>query len=492
MDHVGWCHVNDSLLTMTLAKSVDQTKTCPEFSEDIKLAPSFEYTHGSIAGTYSSTLESFRKWDELPFQLNLPPEIKRMLIEIAVQDLKELGCTWVDLGKLYCAKMWTAVDSSPGRLAKKVFGVKSKFELLQVLGEGTIARLAFESKSIPLSSLVDKKERQTFEKINNKEVRTFVTSPFESLVVGKWLFEPFQISLMMNRSKYNFYRVGQKYNDGHFHSMFEELDDFENKIEVDCRRWDRTFSPEMARLVLEVLIHLVPEKHREEWRQHAERYVKYGYEHVYVLLPNGQVVVMHNGQPSGCATTTIFNTIAHYLIWVLDAVIEKYSTKQMYVRCVGDDNLTAHFKPYTVDDIKRIYARCGFMAKDTTKCQTKIDQLTFLAFTYHEKDKRITFDRNRLLCSYQFRKFPTNEMKRSSFISTLVNFAYLVPWDEEAFNFFAYCHAKYTKYFIDNHYKFVNIAYPSITHVREWWCGARETPNFIWRLEDIKFISLWV
>lgn len=197
-----------------------------------------------------------------------------------------------------------------------------------------------------------KKELRKLEKILDNKFRAYLAASFRHTSVGIAYFgemlEKFYAGWEHSPSF-----VGGSTFHGAWNSLFQRLSKHPHAFEADESSWDATVSEEMVDSVKEILFSFFKRRWQTKpVRQIIDNLFK---EMIFslVLLPNGDLFLKTQGNPSGCFLTIVLNSIALTILfaysWLRLAPPEMrnfyHFRKHVEIAIVGDDNL------YTVSDI---------------------------------------------------------------------------------------------------------------------------------------------
>jgi hypothetical protein len=166
-------------------------------------------------------------------------------------------------------------------------------------------------------SVSGKDEMLTAKKMAENDIRTFFYPPYPYHLACARMYadqnDQFVAQMNAGNPLWPFY-VGFDRHGGNFHRFGEELAKFDITREGDTRQWDSTmFEILFAEIKDQRWKMLRPEDQTPDARARHD-YLYDQIIHSLLLLPNGQILQKHGGNPSGSHNTTEDNCMGHLLV----------------------------------------------------------------------------------------------------------------------------------------------------------------------------------
>lgn len=433
-------------LAFTCAKKTDATKTNPDlFRRVSNIFPDARLDEfGSIQGTYESVMKGLSKFDN-DATFNVSREEVLLTIDTIKQMFPQLESRFNTIThKEVLDKM---PDETSSGATMSMNGLKKKIDAISKYISVIIAQSTMPNH-IPLFRGSGKAERIIREKIMKDDVRLFISSPIEFVWKGMLLFSDFSNYIKQNAEDPQVpIKIGMEMINNSLLAFFERLSVKNWKIASDVSKWDGRFLNEM----FDIIAHLKCWMHNpNDSLMTQEEYKKQVYHYYSILkrpcvaMPDGNIYQLQKGQMSGVYTTSQDNSLAHTIIMVLvllrsmgqEQLLKHWRNKEIELGLVGDDNCSGVPIEIPFELRQKTYLDCGMILKPSMEfCSQDINGISFLSFTY--KDKKVFFNRNKILCSivHEPAPNPSHQEKCEIYTARIGNLTILAAFDEPLCNF---------------------------------------------------------
>lgn len=277
------------------------------------------------------------------------------------------------------------------------YNIKTKGELVKDAGFLRSAHNLDPTKTIPMTSVVPKKELKHVTDIMNQKIRLFFISEYH-LVLSQLKFGKRSSNKLKSFawSAFGFspFMGGTNY-------LAELLNSLPIRFYYDISGWDK-FVPLMEKLYHSIFkMSKLPPEHKQEFIWMMEHTINF----VCVLL-DGDVVRKNYGNASGSGTTTRDNILMHVILaaaFLIEAYYKKFGNFPVFshlasqvVKLFGDDSVFAVHEDFeTVLDgfdledgfLRSFFKRFGMKLKFLKGGYNyPVDKMEFLGFRFHKID----------------------------------------------------------------------------------------------------------
>lgn len=414
------------------------------------------------ADTHANVNASVLKYDKIPAKKE---DLDQEIFKLALEDCKKFYGPLADSCRILPLEELTYdPDTSPG-VKFRIAGAKTKEQSISDYLESTgaspeaidrffdVIRKSWDThhvEKVPsLWKQASKIELLKLAKVRDGDLRGFTCPELDFLFNCMRMNSDFNEKCHQISGQFstNFQRVGYTLQKGGWTRLIERHTnpDFVKTGEGDAYKYDSNLADFLFDVVKDVRYHCWDKKGMtpEEWWQRQNWYYE-NKVHSYILLPSGQIVRKHTGNPSGQDSTTDDNCIIHTFVLC-------YAWRKLFGRSLFDDRFLVAFDIYADDHIfslpklfekfadyeerRKIYAEFGIiLSKDKDLVSDRVEGHTFLGPVATRVDGILcpVYNRDKIVCAVlrSEKKYPL-DIQIGRVISLMLNSAF----DEELFNF---------------------------------------------------------
>jgi len=264
-----------------------------------------------------------------------------------------------------------------------------------------------------------KEEARSIQKLVQHNIRQFSGAPMEALLVGRHLF------LQQNEQFYEEHlttssAVGMSLYNGGWNRAFTKLARFDRGFALDETEWDASLPPSFLKLVCKLRQRWLRRSVSVDQLKHVLDWSDQFYDEVInstYVLPGGELIRKHIGNPSGSPNTVVDNTIALCALLMLTFIRKTGGnyvdwTEQVSALLYGDDNtFSVHediINKFNGLAVQEVAATLGITVKgDEQSLQPlPVQNLDFLSFGFQKHGNYVLpryLKPEKLLASLAFR-----------------------------------------------------------------------------------------
>lgn len=236
--------------------------------------------------------------------------IKNMIPEL------EGSCAPCEIGEVIINPKGTAGPSFPGQ--SMASAIREHPDLISIphykMGSLILWKMAGKYEILPIS------------KIHGGEPRTFCFLDFHHKIRWTRLVQEFNKTVQTLKDRRP--PAGSISLVEDWHDFWTEMDRYVNKVSSDFRKYDSCYQPLFHEVMCQLRLWAFSPEVSDEDRAELRFYYD-DLQQMHVVLPNGQVVLLDCGQPSGQPSTTTDNSIiAAFLIDLAFSVLAHYQDGQ--------------------------------------------------------------------------------------------------------------------------------------------------------------------
>jgi len=234
-----------------------------------------------------------------------------------------------------------------------------------------------------------KDERRDIERVRDNKTRLFTAAPLEKVIADRMLFGDFQVQFKNCKIKaphaYGINSEGLEWSE----MIMQHLQVGTKHFGFDYSGFDASESLQLLHSVSDVVAEFYP----MDLKKHVYASGVESFNHFVVI--DGDVYHYHQGNPSGCVMTTIYNTIANWILlqyaWITlsleRGLVPDYQVfkKNCIMHAYGDDficTVSKDFDWFNGETVPPILSICGITATapDKSTCAKfyPLSELTFL------------------------------------------------------------------------------------------------------------------